>query len=122
MFLNPTFIFSSANIAALKKALRSEFPDVGSSHADEALAASFGFKTHAAMLQILRQVDESSRVAIGVDHYRLALRLMELGYPNVSPTSLWLFMLGVKVPSPQYDDTTAETVRTMRRPSAANSA
>lgn len=122
MFLNPTFIFSSANIAALKKALRSEFPEVGSSHADEVLAASFGFKTHAAMLQILRQVDESARMIIAVDHYRLALRLMELGYANVSPQKLWLFVLGCKFPSQQYDETTEQTVRAMRRPSAANSA
>ncbi|MFJ6324082.1 MULTISPECIES: hypothetical protein [unclassified Rhizobium] len=122
MFSNPTFIFTFANVAAVKKALRSEFPEVGSSHADEALAASFGFKTYAAMLQVLRQVDESARVAIGVDHYRLALRLLELGYANVSPASLWILMLAVKVPSPQYDEVTADTVRAMRRPNAANSA
>lgn len=122
MYSNPTFIFSSVNVAALKKALRSEFPEVGSSHADEALAAAFGFKTHAAMLQILRQVGDSARIIIGVDHYRLALRLIELGYHSVSLASVWHFILGVKLPTLQYDETTEQVVRSLRRPNAANSA
>ncbi|MDQ0561281.1 hypothetical protein QO004_003074 [Rhizobium mesoamericanum] len=41
-----------SNIAALKKALRNKYPNIRSSHADEALAASVGFKSYAAMLSV----------------------------------------------------------------------
>lgn len=41
MTFQRTLRFSSSNIAELKKALRERYPRTGSSHADEALAASF---------------------------------------------------------------------------------
>lgn len=121
MLPHPTFIFSSANVAALKKALRNEYPDIGSSHADEALAASFGFKTHAAMLHILRQVGEAARMIVGVDHHQLAVRLVELGYLDVSVARWWTFIWKVEFPVRQYDDTSERAIRMRLMPNAANS-
>ncbi|MEY9103794.1 hypothetical protein ABIA24_006767 [Sinorhizobium fredii] len=121
MLPHPTFIFSSANVAALKKALRNEYPDIGSSHADEALAASFGFKTHAAMLHILRQVGDAARMIVGVDHHQLAVRLLELGYLDVSVARLWTFIWKVEFPVRQYDDTSERAIRMRLMPNAANS-
>lgn len=121
MLPHPTFLFSSANVAALKKALRNEYPDIGSSHADEALAASFGFKTHAAMLHILRQLDDTARMMIGVDHHQLAVRLVELGYPYDSPARLWDFIWKVEFPLRKYDVAGEQAIRMRLVPNAANS-
>ena len=40
-------------LAALKKSLRDEFPNVKSSHLSEALAHSLGFRTYAAMQVVM---------------------------------------------------------------------
>ncbi len=72
-------IFGCERRSVTKKALRSEYPDIGSSHADEALAASFGFKTHASMLHILRQVDVAARMIVGADHVQLAVPARAIG-------------------------------------------
>lgn len=118
---SPTFIFSAANVAALKKALRNEYPDIGSSHADEALAASFGFKTHAAMLHVLRQVDDAARMIVGVDHVQLAVQLVQLGYLDVSAARLWSFVWKIEFPVRQYDDEGERAIRMHLMPNAANS-
>lgn len=80
MSLLPTVKFVSSNITALKKALRKQYADVKSSHADEALAASFGFKSYAAMLSVLHQVSGSARVVIQSDPSLLLQRLEQFGY------------------------------------------
>lgn len=41
------------HLAEVKKALREEFPEVGSSHLSEALAAALGFRTHASLIHAL---------------------------------------------------------------------
>jgi hypothetical protein len=121
MLPHPTLLFSSANIAALKKALRSEYPDIGSSHADEALAASLGFKTYAAMLHILRQVGDTAGMMVGVDHLQLAARLAELGYSQVSSARLWGFIWRVEFPVRRYDDADERAIRMRLMPNVANS-
>jgi len=118
---SPTFIFSAANVAALKKALRNEYPNIRSSHADEALAASFGFKTHAAMLIVLRQLDGAARLIVGVDHVQLAVRLAQLGYLHVSAARLWSFVWTIEFPVRQYDDEGERSIRMQLMPDAANS-
>lgn len=49
-----------ANVAALKTAVRKVYPQIKSSHVDEAIAFGFGFDTHAAMLPVLHLADTSS--------------------------------------------------------------
>lgn len=121
MTFQRTFRFSSANIAALKKELREKHPRIGSSHADEALAASFGFKSHAAMLALLRQAGDSARLMIGLDYYLLAIRLKELGYPDIGVPDLARFVWKSEFPVIPYDEATEQAVKMIRVPSAANS-
>lgn len=72
--------FSRASVAALKSRIRKAFPKYKSGHVDEALAFAFGFRTHAAMLVALEQLDGSSHLHARADHTWFVLRLQELGY------------------------------------------
>ncbi|MGG7537709.1 hypothetical protein [Rhizobium sp. 12,4] len=84
--LNPSIRFSPANIAALKKALRGQYPHIKSSHLDEAIAASFGFKSYAAMHPALYQLVAYAGLVVESVHLLLLLRLEELGI-ETSPRS-----------------------------------
>lgn len=70
-----------APLAALKKSLRDEFPNVRSSHLSEALAFSLGFRTFAA-LQAAMTGDEADRPFFLLDSTRFVQRLVQLGYEN----------------------------------------
>ena len=72
--------FTRANVAVLKVRIREACPQYKSSHVDEALAYAFGFRTHAAMLAALAQLDGSTHLHLRADHTWFALRLHELGY------------------------------------------
>jgi hypothetical protein len=68
-------------LAALKKSLRDEFPDVKSSHLSEALAYSLGFRTYAAM-QAAMTGPEPDRPFIVLMTPRFVERLVQLGYED----------------------------------------
>ncbi|MDB5615470.1 MAG: hypothetical protein JWQ22_3123 [Devosia sp.] len=63
----------------LHSSLASARPDQNTSHVDEALAFAFGFRTHAAMLNALGQL-EHTHLHAQANHGWFALRLQELGY------------------------------------------
>lgn len=69
-----------APLAELKKSLLDEFEDVKSSHLSEALAASLGFRTHAA-LKAAMTGPEQDRPFHLLSSQRFLGRLVELGYP-----------------------------------------
>lgn len=69
------------SLAALKKSLRDEFPDVKSSHLTEALAFSLGFRTYAS-LQAAMTGPEEDRPFVLLGSERMRHRLIELGYPD----------------------------------------
>ncbi len=71
--------FTRANVAALKARIRAAHPEYKSSHVDEALAFAFGFRTHAAMLVALGQL-ENTHLHAQANHVWFTLRLHELGY------------------------------------------
>lgn len=118
--LNPSFRFSPSNIATLKRALRSQYPHVKSSHLDEAIAASFGFNTYAAMRPTLHQVGAHARLVVVTDPLLLLLRLEELGYRGIAREPLSRLVWGIKFPDDQYASDVAEIVQARRRPTAAN--
>ncbi|MBB4195442.1 hypothetical protein GGE45_006166 [Rhizobium aethiopicum] len=118
--LNPSVRFSPSNIATLKKALRGQYPNIKSSHLDEAIAASFGFKSYAAMRPVLYQLGAYARLVVVVDHLLLLLRLEELGYSGIAPESLRRLVWSVEFPDDRYDDDVEQMVRMRRRPTAAN--
>lgn len=71
----------ASSLAALKKSLRDEFPDVKSSHLSEALACSLGFRTHAAM-QAAMVGREQDRPFILLRSPHFVDRLVQLGYDD----------------------------------------
>ena len=76
--------FTRANVAALKSAVRNEYPQIRSSHVDEAIAYGFGFDTYAAMLPVLSLADASSCMTAQITPDWFALRLKQLGYDPFS--------------------------------------
>lgn len=113
--------FTLSNVAALKKALRTRYANIRSSHADEAVAASFGFKTYAAMLVVLHQVNTSARLVIQTDACLLILRLEQLGYSGLSPRALRRMVWEVPYPDPWHEDELERSLRGRFAPIAANS-
>jgi hypothetical protein len=65
-------------VALLKSCLRTTWPSVKSSHADEAIAAYYGFRTHAALLAALS--DESVVRTVEPRPEDLVERLQTFGY------------------------------------------
>ncbi|MFK3963235.1 hypothetical protein ACI2KT_06565 [Ensifer adhaerens] len=119
--LHPQVRFSRSNIAALKKSLRDRYPHIKSPHLDEAIAASFGFKSHAALRPALLQVGNHARLIVITDHMLLLLRLEELGYRDIDAGDLRHLMWDIKFPDTWYDQHLEKAVTKRRRPTAANS-
>lgn len=67
-------------LVAVKKSLRKEYPDVRSSHLSEALAASLGRRTHAALLADVECQQNDPEIEL-LDDERFDERLQQLGYP-----------------------------------------
>ncbi|OCP09370.1 MULTISPECIES: hypothetical protein [unclassified Ensifer] len=119
--LHPQVRFSPSNIAALKKSLRDHYPHIKSSHFDEAIAASLGFKSYAALRPALLQVGSHARLIVVTDHMLLLLRLEELGYRDIDAGNLRQLMWSIAFPDSWYDHHLEKAVTKRRRPTAANS-
>ena len=90
------FALSSSSVFSLKKALRDRFPSVKSAHLSEAIAATTGFRTHAALLAYTQGT--TSVPIVFLDDKPFVQRLHELGYPSIQPfsfSSVWLGGTGV---------------------------
>lgn len=70
---------SESVLAALKKTLRNEFPDVRSSHLTEALAAALSRKSNAALLVDMQQQHDDPGIEL-LDDQRFSARLQEFSY------------------------------------------
>lgn len=94
---------SESSIADLKKALRNDLLDIKPTHICEALAASLGFRTYAA-LRAAMVGPEEDRPFLLLDSKRLIQRLVELGYPEDSEFN-FEFLTGVvsTTPSSAYE-------------------
>ncbi|MGR9268107.1 hypothetical protein ACU8OQ_12145 [Rhizobium leguminosarum] len=118
--LNASVRFSPSNVATLKKALRGGYPHIGSSHLDEAIAASFGFNSHAAMRPVLHDVSTYARLVVNTNHLLLVLRLEELGYRDIAPEELRRLIWKIEFPQPWHDGAVEKAIQQRRRPAAAN--
>lgn len=118
--LHPSMRFSPSNVATLKKALRRQYPHIKSSHLDEAIAASFGFNSYAAMRPTLHQVSAYARLVVVTDHLLMLLRLEEFGYRNIPRETLHLLVWAIEFPDGRYDSAVGEIIQARRRPVAAN--
>lgn len=79
-------------VASLKKSLRTEYPDVRSSHLTEALAAALGRNSHAALLADLTKLSDDITDFGLLDDERFDRRLQEFGYPADMEFSFELLM------------------------------
>ena len=70
-------VLTRRNLSALKSSLRAALPQVRSAHADEALAAGIGFRTHAALLEVLK-AQSGARVTVLLNEQALGERILEL--------------------------------------------
>jgi hypothetical protein len=70
-------VLTRRNIAALKSSLLAAFPDLRSGHADESIAAGFGFRTHAALLATVK-AQGSAKLTVVLKDKAVAERLEEL--------------------------------------------
>ncbi|ANM14400.1 hypothetical protein AMK06_PE00024 (plasmid) [Rhizobium sp. N541] len=118
--LNPSIRFSPSNVVTLKQALRGQYPHIKSSHFDEAIAASFGFNSYAAMRPALYQLSTYARLIVVTDHLLLLLRLEELGYGNIAPEPSRRLIWNITFPDDRYDKDVGQIIRAHRRPAAAN--
>jgi hypothetical protein len=84
----PVFFLTPDNCEFAKRAMRGRLPLVKSTHLTEALAAAFGYRTHAALLASLELSDARRPALVPVDPARLSSRLQELGCGIVDPSGL----------------------------------
>ncbi|EJC80240.1 hypothetical protein Rleg4DRAFT_1860 [Rhizobium leguminosarum bv. trifolii WSM2297] len=113
--------FSQPNVAMLKKSILGRYSTVRSSHVDEALASSFGFRTYASMLTTLRQMTGSTRLMVQMDTALLQLRLEQLGYAGLDVPTLRRAVIETVYPDPWLGDELEQTLVRRRLPEAANS-
>lgn len=70
---------AESSLAALKKSLHEELPDVRSSHLSEAMAAALEFRTHASLLAVLPgQANDPAILLLSNEHFEARLR--DFGY------------------------------------------
>lgn len=81
-------VLTRPNLAALKSSLLAAFPELRSGHADEAIAAGFGYRTHAALLASLK-VQGNARVTVMLNEGAVSARLRELADLNIEGTA-WI--------------------------------
>lgn len=73
----PSLCLSTDSVASVKKALQTEYQDVGSSRLSECLAAALGFRTHAALRAALQQY-KSDPPVVFLSNERFEARMREL--------------------------------------------
>ncbi|WP_027469224.1 hypothetical protein [Deefgea rivuli] len=75
----PSIEVKASSITSAKHALLDQCPEIKSSHLSEALAAALGFRTNAALLSALPNLDADPPIEF-LQHQLFSQRLKELGY------------------------------------------
>lgn len=81
-------VLTRRNLAALKSSLLGACPDLRSGHADESIAAGFGYRTHAALLSSLR-AQSNAEVTIVFSEKAVSDRVRELAGLDIEGTA-WM--------------------------------
>lgn len=84
----PAFFLTEDNCEFVKRQLRRRLTSIKSAHLTEALAAAFGFRTHAALRSALALPQTSRPPLIDVNIHEWSSRLHQLGYESVDPQFL----------------------------------
>jgi len=90
---------TSGNLEFLKRQLRQDYPDIGSVHRTEALAAACGYRTYAGLLAELPAKANASP-AIRVDSTGWSARLLKFGYGSVPGDRLAACLRSPQIPDP----------------------
>lgn len=90
-------VFTRRNVTALKSLVRTALPSIGSAHADEALAAGIGFRTHAAMLAALK-AQGGAKLTVVLNEWSVRARLAELTGSEPDFEALRLALWEAKLP------------------------
>ena len=82
-------VLTRRNVAALKSRLRKSYPQIGSGHADEAIAAGIGVNTHAALLATLA-AQGNAKITILLSEEAVRRRLKEIAELDLDiETATW---------------------------------
>lgn len=84
----PLLALTRANVDFVKRALRSAYSAVGSSHLSEALAAACGHRTAIALATALRSAAPARPDLVRIDEDAFTARLGELGHRDVARGAL----------------------------------
>lgn len=82
---------TASALASLKKSLRSDYPDVRSSHLTEAIAAALGRKSHAALLADISKLNGNVEFELLEDEL-FDKRLQDFGYPADTAFNFEMFV------------------------------
>lgn len=74
----PAFVLTEDNLARTKREIRRKFPNAKSAHLSEALAASLGMRTYAALLEDIRKVDPDYPPILAINEDAFLTRLKTL--------------------------------------------
>lgn len=73
-------VLTHQNLGSVKRTLVESFPNMKSSHLTEALASALGCRTHASLLDRLKQSDPADPEFALLDEERFLARIQEFGY------------------------------------------
>lgn len=93
-------LLTANNIEFAKSVLRGRLPSVKSSHRIEAFAAAAGYRTHAALLAVLKQSEDERPLLTRLDSKRFLVRLREFGYGASDPKVLVDIAHSSDIPAP----------------------
>ncbi|MDC9822821.1 hypothetical protein PRN20_03670 [Devosia sp. ZB163] len=111
--------FTRAGVTALKHAVRDHYPQIKSSHVDEALAYAIGFDTYAAMLPVLDLAEKTGELSVVAKPDWFIVRLTDLGYDVSALRPLHTFLWGL-VFDLQMASERNERARVLLAPKPAN--
>ena len=94
----PILFLTPDNCSFVKRALRERLSTIKSTHLSEALAAAFGFRTHAALLAAMKATIVDRPMLTQVDEDRIGERLRGLGYAPMVPVDLAGILRSAELP------------------------
>lgn len=114
--------FTRAGIQFAKHAVRDRYPQIKSSHFDEAMAYALGFDTRAAMLPVLELAERSGAMSAVAKPDWFLVRLSDLGYDLDEMKRLHALLWGLQAEVAFAIETKEreERARSLLSPRAAN--
>lgn len=97
----PVIALTDANLAFVKSSFRAELKDVKSSHLTEAIAAGFGYQTHAALLADQASISPPAK-AVQANEFLFRQRLAAFSQTPVPPPLFSEVLWSPNIPDPVW--------------------